>query len=525
MKSYQTVIVLLLPLLICVGSVSAGEGGGSVSLGYVMIDEEGDQSSYYRSFNDHEGVSVSLEDMRYRFGSGVRMTADLRNLTLNNRNLQTGIAKPGRFGLDFTSSQYRRAYSFEGGSEVKRNRTGGTVWFYPHKTTRIYGGVSEVGRSGESVELFQFGPATSPTEQTRISHDYREIIYHGGVRLTHRGAQFQAEYRTNKYSDDLDTARDQTRHNIRLSAIVPIPQHEEFIIHGGFQRFVTEFDESGFGISSNTGWGGLTVNHKSGLSLRYNVIFNRAGSDSDLVNTDNLTNAAYVSYSRPKFGGATLGYQHDIEDDLEDEVKASSFYLSGWLTPVVGLDLRSSYGNRDEEVKEGVRLIGDEERSRFRASAKYRVSKLGWAAVKFENKKRENSQIGTSVDFVRTLVDGFIRHDQVGTLSIGYAYSKGDYANIDGGGAFEFRDHLVYGDITTQEIRGLSVGFGGTYYRSRRDLDVESFTLRLSGSYRIMGTHLLEVTYNAREFDDYIAVDRNYTSDIIEVSLVKKLTF
>ncbi len=525
MTTSQAVGVFLLLLLVGVGAVSAGDGSGSVSLGYVAVDAEGDQSAYYRSFNDYEGVSLSLEDMRYRLNNGVRLAADLRNLTLNNRNLRLGVDRPGNFGVNLFNNRHRQVYSGDGGSQVSRNRSGGSAWFYPHESIRIYGGATSVKRKGESVELFQFGPSVRPTENTRVSHDYTQLFYHGGVRLSHRGGQFQVEYRTNKYSDNIDSDRNQSRHNIRLSAVSPVPGCEMFAVHGGYQRFTSEFEDIEFRIESNIAWAGLSFNHPVGVTLRYSLIFNSAGSDSDAVKTDNVSHAAYAGYSRLKTGGATVGYQLDKKDDANDRIDANSAYVSGWLTPVGGLTLRANYGNRNEGVKEGVRLVGDEERSRFRASVKYQQPKLGWASVKYEDKRRENSQIGTSVDFVRTLVDGFLRHDQVGTLSIGYAYSRGDYVNVDDAGAFEFRDHLFYGDITVQDFYGISVGFGGTYYRSRRDLDVESFTVRLSGSCRIMETHLLEITYNTREFDDYIASNRDFTSNIVEVTLVKSLTF
>ncbi len=523
MKYVVSMLTVFVLFLTAAEASWAAGGGGTLRLGYTYLDEEGNESVAYRSFNDYEGVGLSFEGFKYRFDNGLRALADLRNVSLNNRNLRFGVDKPGLFGVRATNSQYRRVYSFEGGDFTRRHRTGVDAWYYPHQHVRLYAGVVNVGRSGQTQRLFEIVPDGGAAET--IAHDYKQLVYHGGFRLANRGSMLQVEYRGTSYQDNENSLRDQSRSRIRVNALLPIPQYEYIVVHGGYQRFETEYDETNFGLVSNTGWAGATIELPKGFQLKYSVIFNRAGSDSNLVRTDNLANAVYASYTRPGLGGGTAGYQHDLNDDLTDEVRTNSIYVAGWLAPVDRLTVRGDFGNRDEKVRSGSRLTGDEDRNRLKLSAKYRLPTFGTLQARFENSKRSNDQIGSQVDFQRLTVDASVTDDRYGTLTGGYAYSTGDYDNVDDDLRFEFQDHLVYGDVMTQEYRNLAAGFGATYYRSKRDLDVESFTLRFSGDYRIMEDHHLLVVYHVHNFDDFLVTDKYYTANTVEVSLTKDITF
>jgi len=523
MKYVVSILTVFVIFLYPVTDSLAAGGNGTFKLGYTYLDEMGNESVAYRSFNEYEGVGLSFEGFKYRFDNGMRATADLRNISLNNRHLRFGFNKPGLFGVRITNSQYRREYDFKGGDFTRRHRTGADAWYFPHQHIRFSAGIINVGRSGQAQRLFEIIPDNGAAEA--VVHDYQQLVYHGGVRLANRGSMFQVEYRGTNYRDDEDPLRDQTRTRIRVNALLPIPQYEYIVVHGGYQRFETEYDATNFGIVSNTGWAGVSVKLPKGFQVKYNVIFNRAGSDSNLVKTDNLANAAYVSYTRPGWGGGTVGYQHDLNDDLTKEVRSNSIYVAGWVSATDRLTVRGDFGNRDEKVRSGSRLTGDEDRNRLKFSARYRLTDLGILKARFENMKRKNDQIGSEVDFQRVTFDASVTDDRYGTLTGGYAYSTGDYNNIDDDLRFEFQDHLIYGDIITREYRNIMAGFGATYYRSKRDLDVESFTLRFSGDYRFMNVHHLLVVYHVHNFDDYLIADQYYTANTVEVSLTKDITF
>jgi len=511
-------LVVIIGCLLIVGTAAPADGGGRVKLGYTFVDEEGNEAVNQRTFNSYEGLGLSLERFRYRFDNGTRLSADLKNITLNNRNMTFGLEKSGSYGIRGYNNQFRRTYDFDGGNFTRRHRTGGKLWFYPHRIFRVYGGGEYVNKSGRMEPLFDLAGVTGLQDV-----DYNQFRWHGGIRGSHRGAMFQAEYHHGEYNDEIDRNRDQSRYKIDLLALLPVPGYERLVLSGRFFHFETKYNSTDFKISTNQVRGGAMAKLLKNLNLNYHFIFDRTSSDSDFIATDNIAHAAYVSYIWPDTGSLTVGYQYGINDDLENEIQSNGIYFYGWLRPWRCWEFRAEHGFNSESVEDGGRLIGDEDRFRFKFTAKCRRLIFGTLSFKFENNNRENEQLGTEVDYIRYCLDASYMSDAYGYLSLGYAYSRGDYINVEDD--FEFADHVVYGDISTREYRGFDAGFGAVYYRSKRDLDVESFTLRFRGGYGFMDDYRLDINYNVDNFDDFLVRDKYYTSNIVEISLTKILSF
>ena len=517
MKKITIIFVFALLGLAAVG-VRAGNGEGTVKVGYVLLDEEGNRSVEHSTFNQYEGLGLSFERFRYNFDNGLRLGADLKRITLNNRNLSLALEKSGLFGIRTYNNQYRRTYNFEGSTFTRRHRTGASAWFVPHKYFKVFGGGDYVGKSGRMSDWFDLN---QPEVVEDV--DFTQFSYNIGLRANHRGGMFQAEYRAADYRDDIDNSRDQKRSKIRLAALLPVPRYEWVLLSGGFQHFETKYDKTDYKISANTVWGGTTVKLPRNFTVSYKFYFDRTGSDSDLVATDNLSHAFFAGRVWPGLAGLTLGYQHDINDDAVDAVKADGMYFSGWLKPLKNLDFRAEHGFRKEEVDEGARLLGDEDRNYFKISGKYRYADYASFTARYDDKHRENDQLGSDIDFKRMALDASLTLAGWGTLAAGYAYANGEYENTEE--MFEFADHLVHGDISTEEYYNVTAGFGVSYYRSKQDLDVESYNLRFTGAYRFMKTHRLEITYNVHNFDDFLVMDNYYTANIVEVNLIKIMSF
>ena len=64
--------ILLLGLLVVIasGQVMAQTTTGTVRAGYVFTDHEGNRSMDQTAYNIHEGLALSLEDLRHDFTSG-----------------------------------------------------------------------------------------------------------------------------------------------------------------------------------------------------------------------------------------------------------------------------------------------------------------------------------------------------------------------------------------------------------------------------------------------------------------------
>lgn len=516
MKNILTVIFGFLACI--VPYVAVADGSGDITLDYTYLDEEGNQAVNQGTFNRYEGIGLSLENFRYGFASGVNVSADLKRITLNNRHLNFGVRKPGLFDIRLFNNQYRRAYDFGGSSVTRRYRTGASMSVYPHRYIKLYGGGEYTGKSGKMVDLFD--PAGG---YRSYDIDYGRLYYKAGMVFNYEGRMFQAEYSGDDYEDKEHLDRDQTRYRIRLNAATPVPRYEWIVLSGGFLHFDTRYDTNDFAYSANRVWSGIRIEPRGRFALNYNFVFDRASSDSDLVATDNIAHAVYVQYMRAGFLNLTVGYQNDINDDIDDEVNSDTYYLSGWYKPSARLEFRGEYGNRAEKVVEGYRLTGNEDRQRFKFSGKYRSTEYGDVKITYENKSRKNESLSSEVCFDRISLDGNLIVSSLGNLNCGYSYSIGEYENGDG--TFEYNSHVIYGDIFLNEYRRFKPGFGFVYYRSKRDLDTESFNLNFKAVYRFMKDYRLHVEYNVHNFDDFLVDNQYYTANIVEISLTKNMTF
>ncbi len=518
MKTLKLFSIAAMILLLGVSTSFGAGGSGEVKIGYVYLDEEGNQSSYHPTFNLYEGPTFSLEGFRYRFDNGLLLRANLENVIMNNRNLSASLSKPGLFDLRVGHDQFRRIYSFDESAYTRRHTERASLSVYVLPQIEVFGGLLMQERTGKSEDLFDPKPVARTVEV-----DYQRMFFNAGLHVFHHGSTITGEYRGDQFTDNRSSARDQMRSEFRLAGLISIPRYSWIKAVGGFRHYETKFDESDFGISNNRGYGGGLVLLPQNVSVKYVGVLDRTSSDSDFVATDNMTHSGYVSWEKPQKFGFTAGYQFDVNDDYEDEVRANSSYFSFWSKPAKGFEWRGEYGMRKEEIEDGVRLTGDEEYNRHRTSAKYRHEKYGSIGVKWDSRERDNDQLGSSLDMNRFGIDGVLLVEKYGHINAGYVYGKGEYENREA--MFEFTDHLVFGDVTTKEYKGVTLGGGALYYRSRRDLDVEHFNVRLTGALRFYQDYRLEVEYNAYNFDDLLVLDEYYTGNVVQISLIRGLSF
>ena len=180
-------LIAVLIAALCSMSMAAA-GSGDIKVGYIYLDEEGNQSSYHPTFNLYEGPTVSLQDFRYRFDSGIMARANLNNIILNNRNLNASLAKPGLFDLRLAHDQFRRIYNFDGGSFTRRHQERASLSIQPVKYLKLFGGMLMMERSGTTTDLFE---PTLVAETVDI--DYKRSYFNVGAQINHRGSMVLGE--------------------------------------------------------------------------------------------------------------------------------------------------------------------------------------------------------------------------------------------------------------------------------------------------------------------------------------------
>ena len=480
MKTLVTVLgaALLGILMITPTTALGGEYQGTAKLGYVYTDIEGNQAVNQSTFNLYDGAALSLEKFLYRFDDGTRFTANLKNITMNNRNLNLGLGKPGLYGLDLHHNKYRRSYSFDGDKSTRRHLSSSQAWIKPNRFVKLFGGYGMIEQKGETVDLFGIDNIrdTNPV-------DYGRKFYNFGAQVEHHGGVVRAEYRGSKYTDELDDLNDRKSKRFRVTLASPLPRYKNLTVAGGFQRYERIVTNRTDTLIANTGWASARLFYGPGWSAKYSFMLDRARRAGDVTATDNLINAIYLGKLWPTRGGVTVGYSHRSNDDIFDEVTTNGYYLDGWFNATPKLMFKAGYGMESSEVIEGRTLTGATDYTRWRISSKYKLPQ-GYVRVKYDTRETENNDIGSQATFGRISGDCWLDLPAYGQVQATYAYLDGEYENASG--TFKFTQHVIAGDIFTREYRKAVLGVGGTYYRTKDDLDVESILVSLERPLRIL---------------------------------------
>lgn len=520
MHTIRTIIGAALLATLLIGASALGyDYQGTAKLGYVYTDLEGNQAMNQSTFNLYEGAALSLEDFSWRWDNGARITADLKNITMNNRNLSLSGGKAGLCGLTLHHDKYRRVYSFDGERFTRRHHTTAQAFYQPIKYVKVFGGYGHLERFGESVDFFGIGNIreTNPVDYTR---DY----YNFGAQVQHHGGVARVDYRGSSYTDDLNSLDDRKTSRLRAVLTSPVPRVKGLAVGGGYQRYERTLEEREDTLVASTGWLNAQYFCSPGYSVQYSFMIDRARDAGDLVSTDNLINAVYVGKLWPTKGAVTVGYSYQTNDDVLDEVNTSGYYFSGWFNATPKLYLKAGYGMESGEVVEGRTLTGSRDYTTWRFSAKYKLP-VGHVRGKYDMRKTENDDINASAEFGRISGDVWFDLPEYGQVTASYAFLDGEYVNTEG--MFQFTQHVIAGDFYSREYMKTSVGVGGTYYRTKDDLDVESFSVRLSGRYALTEQFGLEAIYSAYNFDNFDdpapIYEQYYTANVLEINLLYEL--
>jgi len=499
--------------------VFATDYQGTVKLGYLYLDHEGNRGVNQSSFNLYEGMALSLERFSAFWDNGYHLHADLKNVSLNNRNLSFNAGRTGLANISFRHTSYRRLYDFDGDRETKRRQTNAKAWWQAHEWFRLYGDIGANNRKGEAGQLFEPGSTT-----LFDNIDYKNYNYGIGLTFQRERTAGNLEYRGSDFTDDLDDTNDRTSRRIRASISSPVPNYENLLLNGGYQHYQLKLENKNDTLKTHTFWGGARIHFNQGYHIRYSFIFDRAERTGDFIESDNITHAFNAGKTWRGQGGISLGYKYHLNDDLFDERSGYDWSVSGWLKIKPDITCRAGYGTETMEVDEGHTLTGQRDRDRAWASVRYRFDN-GWMRFKLSNHQTNNDDIQSSADFFKMGVEGSLDMPDYGNLSAAYSYHDGDYTSSTD--RFEFAEHVLSGDIISREYRNLQAGLGGTYLRSKKDTDVESYGLRIFGRYMLPRGLGLEIAYSTHNFDNLNdpspTYTEYYTDNIVEVSLSYKL--
>ncbi len=521
MKTITTTLFALIALLVVASALSAADSGtGKIGFGYVFMDEEGSRAVNSETFNTYEGVALSMYDWRYNWENGTTLKANLNNITLNNRDLRLWIGKPGRFSLSATNNQYRRVYSDSADDYTRRRSTNVQAMFEASRYLKVFGGYGRTDKHGTDFFIL---PAINDT--VHRSTDYGYKTYNVGTQMGDRYGLVRAEYRHFDFTDNTSAATDRKADQLDLYTSSTVPSMKWLYLAGGLNLRKDKVESTNTELKTNQWWGGAKAYLCPTLLLDYRLVFATTKRNSPQRTIDNLQNVVSLGKTWNRWGGLRVGYENRISDDFVNRTSSDGLLANAWLRPDMHWYFKAAISTRKADVTDGVTLLGDESRTNHAVSALYSNEKWGSLGGRWEGHIRKNDDINSRTEYNVLSSELNLSDAKKGRMTVTYSYYVGTYRNQSENTSYEFADHVLSGHAYPVSLGKLTVDFGGTWYRSKRDQDMEKLSGDVGVAYLLQPTLHLEARYRVYNFDDFLFTDRYYTANIVECKLIKDVQF
>ncbi len=520
MKSLSFSAAATVGLLLLAGASLAAGGSAAIKLGYTFVSDTGSVGVNQETYNTYEGPALSLQNFRYAFENGVTLGADLRNATLNNRNLRAIVAKPGRFSVAMSNSQYRRVYTFDGSAFTRRRQTGFQASYQPSRFFKFVGGCNLNDKHGTTASILDHTLDTIVT-----STDYRQTSYNVGGQVGDRYGVVRVDYRHSQFDDRLSSGADRRSDRVSVSVSSSIPRFKRVFLAGGYtyRKDTAQLWESS--LRTNELWGALKAGLRGGVTAEYRVIYDMTKHVGFRRETDNIAHTFVLGKNWGRMGGLQAGYEQRTADDFIDKTSSDGLTGNAWFRPTRHWSFSARVSSQDKDVVEGTSLTGAESVVRSRLSAVFTDTSWGHVGVAYQSRCRTSDDLNSKVDYRSLSPDISFKTKQFGRLEASYSYTTGKFENMSDAVGYEFQDHLLTGTVFLPTWQNLTVDVGGTYYRSRRSQDIEKSRLNFGAMYTVQEEYHLEVRYNVFNYDNFLLNDSYYTGNIVEVNIIKDLSF
>jgi len=507
-------------LLLLANVSSAANGSASVKLGYTFISDTGSLGVNQETYNAYEGFSLSVQNLRYAFTNGVTVGADLRNVTLNNRNMRAVIGKPGRFSVSFTNSQYRRVYAVDGSAFTRRRQTGFQASYQPNRFFKFFGGYNLNDKQGESALILDH---TSDTVIT--STDYRQTSYNVGGQIGDRYGVVRIDYRHSLFDDRLSANADRRADRLSIAISSSIPRLKRVFLAGGYtyRKDTALVWESS--LRTHELWGALKASFSGGVLAEYRIIYDMTKHVGYLQETDNIAHTFAIGKNWGRSGGVQGGYEQRIADDFTNKTSSNAFIGNVWYRPAQNWYFSARISMRDKSVVEGITLTGIESTVRNRFVVTYADTSWGHIGLQWQSRSRTSDDLDSKIDYQSLSPDLSLKMKRYGRLDVTYSYTTGKFENMSTVAGYEFLDHLLTGTLYLPTWHNLSVDLGGTYYRSRRSQDLEKSRLNFGAMYTVHKEYHLQVRYNVFNYDNFRLNNSYYTGNVVEINFIKDISF
>lgn len=498
----------------------ADAGTGKVGIGYLMMDEDGSRAVNSQTYNVYEGFGLSLNDWRYNWDNGTSFKANLNNVTLNNRDMRLWVGKPGRFSLGITNNQYRRNYNDSATNFTRRRATNVQASFQANRYLKLFGGYGRTDKHGSDFFVL---PAINDTVSRSTDFSYK--MFNVGTQVGDRYGLVRAEFRRFDYTDNTGLGSNRTADQINLYTSSTVPRLKWLYLAGGINLRKDKVELTATELKTSQWWGGAKAYLSPTLLLDYRLVYAITKRNSPARTIDNVQNVISLGKSWSYWGGVRVGYENRISDDFVNRTSSDGLLANAWVRPNPHWYFKAAVSTRKADVTDGVTLLGDESRTNHAVSARYSQEKWGDVSGRWESHIRKNDDINSRTDYNVLSGELNLSRAGLGRLNATYSYYVGTYENRSDTTSYEFADHVISGHVYPIEWRKLTVDFGGTWYRSQRDQDLEKMSGDVGVAYKIAPTLQIEGRYRVFNFDNFLVTTEYYTANIVEFRLIKDVQF
>ncbi|HMB68817.1 MAG TPA: hypothetical protein VKU85_05875, partial [bacterium] len=312
-KTFSTVPIALMVLMVS----SAGAGwDGTLKLGGIVLDEEGDKSTVQETYDIHDGFSLSQIRLSGTPTADTYVLLNLNEVNLDSRRGDFLFRQPGLLRLKSSFDQHRRVFDSERSvsSDRKDFKLGADVT--PLRWLRVSGDFNVMDRDGDRLPLSASTGAVLGTETAGwLGTGFDYSMRSGGVSATvlEDGRGFALDYRGTDFTDDLNPDADRTGNVVAARLWAPGLGH----------RNLTHVVRAAYGVCETA----ETIDYTyrsfrytgvarivSELQLKYGFDGQRIDHETTGLKTDRFQHDVDATFYHEE-GNVTAGYGYETNDD------------------------------------------------------------------------------------------------------------------------------------------------------------------------------------------------------------------
>jgi hypothetical protein len=516
MRPTTITTLFLLVVTLAASPASARRLDGTVKLGGVIVDEEGDRSAVQETYNVYQGFSVT--EIRLNGVSDTRdyFLLNLREINLGSRQGDFVYRGPGAFKLTAGYAQHRQVFSPERGVNSERKDWTVGAQFAPVKWLGLSGNFSQLARNGDRLS---YPAGTASVLGTGYDNSLKAADLTADV---HRGrVGGGASYRVSSYTDDLNREADRTGQVVSARLYAPSPFYGKWthLLRGAYGvRRLTHSSDLDYTLMNLQYTG--AIQPIDAFQVKYNFDANRVDDQSTRLKTDRFQNNVDATYFY-RYGQLSGGYAYETNDDDRALTSYQSWRLGTAFRYQKYVSAKLDYASRVKKDQEELTLLKDVEASQIRAKLQLQPLAALVLGGGYSKRQRELPDIGVQVDGEVASTFGRWTCSGWGALSADYSFSSDDYDDL--AGAFHTQSHILTARAEFDRVKNLRLAGGATYLDIRKDLDIEKSIVFVEGIYTLRDNYHLEVKYNVYNYDDYLLLDRYYTANVVRINLAYDL--